>query len=109
MKVKGLIIAVTTMTLAVGCFSGCSSATDDTAEYHCKMALNSSAGDAAYDGAVFFKEKIEEITNGIKIETGSRILDLGCGKGITSIFLAEKYDSSVFAADLWKSVRRKVD
>ena len=23
---------------------------------------------------------IEEITNGIKIETGSRILDLGCGK-----------------------------
>ena len=44
---------------------------------------------------------IEEITNGIKIETGSRILDLGCGKGITSIFLAEKYDSSVFAADLW--------
>ena len=52
------------MTLAVGCFSGCSSATDDTAEYHWKMALNSSAGDAAYDGAVFFKEKIEEITNG---------------------------------------------
>lgn len=44
---------------------------------------------------------IEEITNGIKIETGSRILDLGCGKGITSIFLAEKYDLSVFAADLW--------
>ncbi|WP_176891966.1 methyltransferase domain-containing protein [Fusobacterium varium] len=43
----------------------------------------------------------EEITNGIKIETGSRILDLGCGKGLTSIFLAEKYDSSVFAADLW--------
>lgn len=64
MKVKGLIIAVTTMTLAVGCFSGCSSATDDTAEYHWKMALNSSAGDAAYDGAAFFKEKIEEITNG---------------------------------------------
>ena len=55
MKVKGLIIAVTTMTLAVGCFSGCSSATDDTAEYHWKMALNSSAGDAAYDCAVFFK------------------------------------------------------
>ncbi len=44
---------------------------------------------------------VEEITNGIRIETGSRILDLGCGKGLTSIFLAEKYDSSIFAADLW--------
>ena len=61
MKVKGLIIAVTTMTLAVGCFSGCSSATDDTAEYHWKMALNSSAGDAAYDSAVFFQGKSKKL------------------------------------------------
>jgi cyclopropane fatty-acyl-phospholipid synthase-like methyltransferase len=30
-----------------------------------------------------------------------RILDLGCGKGISSILLAEKYDATVFAADLW--------
>jgi len=30
-----------------------------------------------------------------------RILDLGCGKGISSILLIEKYGATVFAADLW--------
>ena len=29
-----------------------------------------------------------------------RILDLGCGRGISSLLLAEKYDVTVFAADL---------
>lgn len=56
------IIAATTILC-----SGCSNAQKDTAQYHWKMALNSSAGDAAYDGAAFFEKKIEEITNG-KVE-----------------------------------------
>ena len=30
-----------------------------------------------------------------------RVLDLGCGKGLTSMFLAEAYQASVVAADLW--------
>ncbi|GKX61028.1 SAM-dependent methyltransferase [Leminorella grimontii] len=45
----------------------------------------------------------EEMANRLPITSGMRILDLGCGKGISSIMLAEKYDVTVFAADLWIS------
>ena len=37
----------------------------------------------------------------ISLETGSRILDLGCGKALSSIFLAREYDVEVWATDLW--------
>ncbi|MDR2209663.1 MAG: methyltransferase domain-containing protein [Azoarcus sp.] len=43
----------------------------------------------------------EELASFLPLSPGMRILDLGCGKGISSILLAEKYDVSVFAADLW--------
>lgn len=45
----------------------------------------------------------EEMAHFLPILPGMRILDLGCGKGISSILLAEKYDVTVFAADLWIS------
>ncbi|GAA2236851.1 cyclopropane-fatty-acyl-phospholipid synthase family protein [Streptomyces nogalater] len=32
---------------------------------------------------------------------GARVLDLGCGRAMTSIFLAREYDLQVTAADLW--------
>lgn len=32
-----------------------------------------------------------------------RILDLGCSRGLSSIFLAQKYEAEVFAVDLWIS------
>ena len=64
MKVKRILSSLAAVAVASAALTGCGSATDDTAEYHLKMALNSSEGDAAYDGAAFFKEKIEEITNG---------------------------------------------
>jgi cyclopropane fatty-acyl-phospholipid synthase-like methyltransferase len=32
-----------------------------------------------------------------------RILDLGCGTGLTSIYLAKEYGAQVFATDLWVS------
>ncbi|MGW1027457.1 SAM-dependent methyltransferase [Streptomyces sp. NPDC002577] len=32
---------------------------------------------------------------------GSRVLDLGCGRALTSVFLTREYDVQVTAADLW--------
>ncbi len=45
----------------------------------------------------------EEMTAGLSLAPGMRILDLGCGMGITSILMAKKYGATVFAADLWIS------
>lgn len=45
----------------------------------------------------------EELTEGLQLHKGMRVLDLGCGRGLTTIFLAKKYDVEVFAVDLWIS------
>jgi len=37
-----------------------------------------------------------------------RILDLGCGKAASSIFLAKEFDVTVWAADLWIKPDRKL-
>lgn len=44
---------------------------------------------------------IEELTSNLMLEEGMKVLDLGCGKGLTSFFLAEKYKVQVYSADLW--------
>ncbi len=44
---------------------------------------------------------MEELTASLPIPPGSRVLDLGCGMGLSSVLLAEKYGATVFAADLW--------
>ncbi|MDQ1252655.1 MAG: hypothetical protein QG646_1787 [Euryarchaeota archaeon] len=46
---------------------------------------------------------IEELSESLKLNKGMRVLDLGCGKGLTSIFLAKEYGVTVFATDLWIS------
>ncbi|HBC94530.1 MAG TPA: SAM-dependent methyltransferase [Pelotomaculum sp.] len=46
---------------------------------------------------------LEELLTLHPISPGETVLDLGCGKGITSIFLAQEYRVKVFAADLWIS------
>ncbi|MET8245936.1 methyltransferase domain-containing protein [Streptomyces sp. NPDC005202] len=35
------------------------------------------------------------------LPSGARVLDLGCGRALTSVFLAREYDLRVTAADLW--------
>lgn len=37
----------------------------------------------------------------LDVAPGMRILDLGCGRAMSSIFLAREYGAQVFAADLW--------
>ncbi len=46
---------------------------------------------------------MEWLTKGLRLEKGMRVLDLGCGKALTSIFLAKEFGVQVWAADLWMS------
>lgn len=46
---------------------------------------------------------LEELLENADLKPGMRVLDLGCGKGLTSVFLAKEYGVRVFAADLWIS------
>ena len=43
----------------------------------------------------------EELLNGIDIPSGSVVLDLGSGTGLTSALMAREYGFIVYAADLW--------
>lgn len=45
----------------------------------------------------------EELASHLNINENMRILDLGCGCGLSTLLLTKKYDASVFAADLWIS------
>lgn len=45
----------------------------------------------------------EELTSTLDITESMRVLDLGCGCGLSTLFLVQKYGASVFAADLWVS------
>ncbi len=44
---------------------------------------------------------VEWLTSEMALARGMRVLDLGCGKAMTSIFLAREFQVRVFAADLW--------
>jgi len=44
---------------------------------------------------------LEELAESLNFGQGMRVLDLGCGKGLTSIFLAKELGVTVFATDLW--------
>ena len=45
----------------------------------------------------------EEMAEMLNIDETMRILDLGCGRGLSTLFLVKKYGAQVFAADLWVS------
>lgn len=46
---------------------------------------------------------LEELMSGLNLKPDMRIMDLGCGKGLTSMALADKTGAQVFAMDLWNS------
>ncbi len=46
---------------------------------------------------------VEWLTQELQLKPGMRVLDLGCGRAITSIFLAKEFGVQVWAADLWIS------
>ena len=43
----------------------------------------------------------ESLVERMDVQPGMRILDMGCGRAISSIFLAREFDVQVWAADLW--------
>jgi len=45
----------------------------------------------------------EELLLDHQIPNGATVMDLGCGRGVTSVFLAKEYGFRVFATDLWIS------
>lgn len=45
----------------------------------------------------------EWLTEAMSLGPGMRVLDLGCGRGASSIFLYREYDVQVWATDLWFS------
>jgi cyclopropane fatty-acyl-phospholipid synthase-like methyltransferase len=46
---------------------------------------------------------LEELCQHLTLKPGMMVLDMGCGKGITSVFLAKEFGVTVFANDLWIS------
>jgi SAM-dependent methyltransferase len=64
---------------------------------------------SAYDPAWVYRNLMgpnslwltEALTPALALEPGMRVLDLGCGAAITSIFLAREFGLEVWAADLW--------
>jgi cyclopropane fatty-acyl-phospholipid synthase-like methyltransferase len=45
----------------------------------------------------------EELLLDHQIPGGATVMDLGCGRGVTSVFLVKEYGFRVFATDLWIS------
>jgi cyclopropane fatty-acyl-phospholipid synthase-like methyltransferase len=43
----------------------------------------------------------ESLTEVMVIEPGMKVLDLGCGRAMSSIFLAKEFGARVWATDLW--------
>jgi cyclopropane fatty-acyl-phospholipid synthase-like methyltransferase len=46
---------------------------------------------------------LEDVCGHLDLQPGMKVLDMGCGKGITSVFLAKEYGVNVFVFFLWIS------
>jgi SAM-dependent methyltransferase len=49
----------------------------------------------------------EWLAEALGLQSGMRVLDLGCGRGASSIFLSREYHVHVWATDLWISVSER--
>jgi len=67
-----------------------------SAKYDAEWICENQMGPCSLWLCEFLMEKME-------LKPGMRVLDMGCGKGMTSIFLAKEYGVTVYANDLWIS------
>ncbi len=52
---------------------------------------------------------LDEMLRKYPLNEGGRVMDLGCGMGLTSMFLAKEAGVNVFATDLWISATRNAE
>ena len=80
-------------------------------ELAARLALPEYPRSASYD-AVWVLENLmgpnalwlaEALSQVMGLQPGTRVMDLGCGRAITSIFLAREFQLQVWATDLWIS------
>jgi len=83
-----------------------------TREEKMKLLIDSKYPIAAkYDPEWMYENKmggqclwlVESLSRIMELKPGMRVLDMGCGKALTSIFLAKEFGVTVFANDLWIS------
>ena len=65
-----------------------------SASYDPEWMLENSMG----PNAVWLTEALTQV---MSLKSGMRVLDMGCGRAISSIFLAKEFDLQVWATDLW--------
>lgn len=94
--------------------------TSNSSEIAAKLVLPEYPRSSSYDVDWLMKNMmgpnplwlIEGLAKVMEIPSDAFILDLGCGKAVTSIFLAKEYGSFVEAVDLWIAMddnRRRID
>jgi SAM-dependent methyltransferase len=66
-------------------------------QYHPDWVLTNASGGA---NALWITEWL---TEALELRPGMRVLDLGCGRAMSSIFLRREFEVQVWAADLWFS------
>jgi cyclopropane fatty-acyl-phospholipid synthase-like methyltransferase len=78
---------------------------DEIVSLHHDRYVRSNAYDARWvidnqmgPNALWLAESLMEI---MTIEAGMKVLDLGCGRATSSIFLAREFGAQVWATDLW--------
>ncbi|MFN0313836.1 MAG: SAM-dependent methyltransferase [Burkholderiales bacterium] len=49
----------------------------------------------------------EMLAEQLSLKTGDRVLDAGCGRGLSSVFLASRYKARVVSVDLWIGVQER--
>ena len=70
--------------------------------YHPEWVLGSASGGA---NSLWL---VEWLCESMDLRPGMRVLDLGCGRGMSSIFVHREYDAQVWAADLWFSAAENI-
>ena len=66
-----------------------------TAQYNSEWVISSASGGA---NSLWLTEWL---TTALDLQPGMRVLDLGCGRAASSIFLHREFGVQVWATDLW--------